>query len=82
MVVAPPGGKITSLTVDGIPAPIGATYYKGRQVARFPRVLQPGATSVVMVGLTTAPGAKRPAVLRTTPGTLANDDSANTRVCG
>lgn len=81
MVVAPPGGKITSMTVDGIPAPVGATYYKGRQIARFPRVLQPGATSVIMVRLTTAPGAKRPAVLRTTPGTLANDDQANTRTC-
>lgn len=81
LVVAPPGGRITSLSVDGIPAPIGAMYYRGRQVARFPRVLQPGATTVVMVGLTTAPGAKAPAVLRTTPGTFANDDSVDTRIC-
>jgi hypothetical protein len=80
-VVAPPGGRIMGLWVDGKPAPVSPVTYGGRQVARFPRILPPGATSVVKVDLQSGRGSAEAATLRTTPGVQANDDSVRTRPC-
>lgn len=82
LILAPPGGRVVSLSVDGIRAPVGATKYRGRHVVRVSRVIPPGESSVLTVTLQTAPGAHGPAVLRTTPGVVANDDTTETRACG
>jgi hypothetical protein len=81
MIVAPQGGQITAMKVDGRRAPVGSTAYRGRQIARVPRVLPPGVSTVLSVDLTTGPNSTGAPVLRTTPGTVANDDAVNTRVC-
>ena len=47
VVLAPPGGRIMGMWVDGKRAPVSPVTYGGRQMARFPRILPPGATSVV-----------------------------------
>ena len=81
VILAPPGGRIMALWVDGKQAPVSPVTYEGRQVVRFARVLPPGATSVVRVDIQTGPGKAAAATLRTTPGTRANDDSAETTTC-
>ncbi len=81
VVLAPPGGRIMGMWVDGKRAPVSPVTYGGRQMARFPRILPPGATSVVTVDLQTARGSAKAATLRTTPGVQANDDSVQTRAC-
>jgi hypothetical protein len=81
VILAPPGGRITGLWVDGKRAPVSPVTYGGRQMARFPRILPPGATSVVRVDLQTGPGSVKAATLRTTPGVQPNDDSVQTRAC-
>lgn len=81
VIVGPPGGRIMGLWVDGKRAPVSPATYRGRQVARFPRVLPPGATSVVRVDIQTGRGSAAAATLRTTPGVQANDDSVHTRAC-
>jgi hypothetical protein len=81
VILAPPGGRILDLWVDGKRAPVSPAEYGGRQVARFARFLPPGATSVVRVDLQSGPGSAAAATLRTTPGVQANDDSVQTRTC-
>ena len=81
LILAPPGGRVVSLSVDGIPAPVGATKYRGRHVVRVPRVIPPGDSSVYKVQLQTGPGAHGDAVLRTTPGVVDNVDATDTSGC-
>lgn len=81
VVLGPPRGRIMALWVDGKRAPVSPVTYGGRQVARFPRILPPGATSVIRVDVQTGRGAAAAATLRTTPGVQANDDSVQTRTC-
>jgi len=81
VILAPPGGRIMGIWVDGKRAPVGAMTYRGRKLARIVRVLPPGGTSVVRVDLQTGPGSVAAATLRTTPGVQANDDSVLTRAC-
>jgi len=81
LVLAPPGGRIMALWVDGKRAPVSPAKYRGRQVARFSRILPPGATSVIRADIQTARGSDAAATLRTTPGVQANDDSVQTRAC-
>ena len=81
IVMAPPGGRITALRVDGRRAPVGSNSYRGRAIARVSRVLPPGRTTLVTADVETAPGSTGAAVLRTTPGVLANEDAAQTKAC-
>ena len=81
LVMAPPGGRITALRVDGRRAPVGSNSYRGRAIARVSRVLPPGRTTLVTADVETAPGSTGAAVLRTTPGVLANEDAAQTKAC-
>jgi hypothetical protein len=81
VVLAPPQGRIMDLRVDGKRAPVSPATYGGRQVARFSRILPPGATSVVRVDIQTPRGSPAAATLRTTPGVQANDDTVQTRAC-
>jgi hypothetical protein len=81
VVLAPSRGRIMDLWVDGKRAPVSPATYGGRQMARFSRILPPGATSVVRVDIQTGSGSAAAATLRTTPGVQANDDSVQTRSC-
>lgn len=81
VILAPPGGRIMAVWVDGKRVPVDPATYGGRQVARFPRILPPGAASVVRADIQTGPGAAAATTLRTTPGIQANDDSVQTRAC-
>jgi hypothetical protein len=81
MIVGPPGGRILAMKVDGRPAPVGANEYRGRPVARVPRILPPGVSTVMIVDLITGPQVTGAPVLKTTPGTVANDDQVRTRAC-
>ena len=81
MILAPPGGEVRTLRVDGVRAPVGATIYRGRHIVRVSQLLSPGETSVLKAEIETAPSPHDAAVLRTTPGVVANDDTVDTRGC-
>lgn len=81
LVMAPLGGRIVAMWVDGQRAPVGATTYKGHQIAQFARVLPPGETSLVTVQMVTAPRYNGAPLLRTTPGIFANEDAAGASAC-
>lgn len=81
LVMGPQGGRVTALRVDGKPAPVGRNTYRGRAIARVPRILSPGQSTIITADVQTAPGATGAAVLRTTPGVQANEDLVQTRSC-
>lgn len=81
IIMAPPGGRVTALSVDGRRAPVGSTVYHGRQLVRFARVLTPGQTSLVTADIVTAKGAHGKPVLRTTPGVVPNEDAVDATTC-
>jgi hypothetical protein len=81
-IMGPRGGDITSVTVDGDPAPTGgATKLDGRPVAKVPRELPPGQSSIIVTEMMTAEASPEDPQLRTTPGILQNDDSAEPSAC-
>jgi hypothetical protein len=81
MVFGPRGGDITSMTVDGRPAPVDAARLDGRQVARVVREIPPGQSSVIVTTMKTAAASQGDPELRTTPGILPNDDLAEPSAC-
>ena len=81
MIFGPRGGDITSMTVDGERAPIGGSTLDGRPVAKVPRVLPAGQSSVIVTEMRTAAASPEDPQLRTTPGILQNDDSAEPSAC-
>jgi hypothetical protein len=82
MIMGPRGGDITSVTVDGDPAPTGgATKLDGRPVAKVPRELPPGESSIIITEMRTAEASPEDPQLRTTPGVLQNNDSAEPSAC-
>lgn len=80
-ILAPVGGRINSIRIDGVRAPVGSVTYRGRQIARFPRILRPGESSVVIADIQTGPGVTSAPTLRTTPGVSPNDDSSTAHAC-
>jgi hypothetical protein len=81
LIVGPLGGRITALRVDGKAAPVGATTYKGRPVARMARVLPPGETTVIVADMVTPRGSPGAPVLRATPGATPIELSASPSAC-
>jgi hypothetical protein len=81
MIVGPLDGRITSMRVDGKPAPVGGNSYLGRPLARTVRVLPPGETSVIVVDMVTPRGATGQPVLRTTPGAGPIEASVTPGAC-
>jgi hypothetical protein len=81
MIAGPKGGTIESMTVDGQPAPIGATEYQDRPVAKVARELPPGRSSVILTTMRTAAASPGDPELRTTPGVRPNADAAGTSAC-
>jgi hypothetical protein len=67
--------------IDGQRASIGANFYKGRQIARAARQLDPGDSFVITATIRTAPGADGAPALRTTPGVAPNNDSVSPGAC-
>jgi len=80
-VIGPPGGKIFSLVVDGQRAPISASRYHDRQIAKVPRVLFAAESSVIVAKIRTAKNTTGDPLLRTTPGVLQNEDDPGTSAC-
>jgi hypothetical protein len=80
-IMAPPKGEIRSMLVDGHRAPVGATYYGGRQVKRILRVLAPGVSTVIVTEIRTGPGTSGEPLLRSTPGVVANEDVVGPSAC-
>lgn len=79
--VAPPGGQIVSVTVDGRRAPINGFTYKGRQITEVERVLFPSESSVIVTKVRTGKNSTGDPLLLTTPGVLQNDDNAGASAC-
>lgn len=81
MVVGPKGGRIVALTVDGQRAPVGASTYQGRPLARVARVLGPGETTVISADIVTPRGSAGQPILRMTPGAGPVDLSVGPSAC-
>ena len=81
-IFGPRGGEITSMTVDGQRAPIGASKFRGRPVTNVVRELPPGQSSVIVTTMKTPAASTGDPELRTTPGVLLNDDSSSPSACG
>lgn len=81
MVMGPEDGRISSMTVDGQPAPVGGASLDGRPVTRVARELAPGQSSVIITTMLTGEDSPGDAQLRTTPGILPNDDSVAPSAC-
>jgi hypothetical protein len=80
-IIAPPGGEIRSVLVDGHRAPVGATFYRGRQVKRIIRILSPGVSTVIVTEIRTGRATPGAPLLHSTPGVLANDDVVGMSAC-
>ena len=81
MVTGPRNGEITSMTVDGEPAPVGGAKLGGRPVAKVARELPPGQSSFIVTRMRTAAASPGAPKLRTTPGIAPNDDAVEPSVC-
>lgn len=79
--IAPPGGQITSVSVDGTRAPVNEFRYKGRQITEVERVLFPAESSVIITKIRTAEGSTGDPLLHTTPGVVQNEDNASATAC-
>jgi hypothetical protein len=80
-IYGPRGGDITTMVVDGQRAPVGGAELKGRPVAGVTRELPPGQSSVIITTMRTAAASPGDVELRTTPGVLPSDDSAESSAC-
>lgn len=80
-VVAPLEGQILSMLVDGRRAPVGGLKYHGRPIARVARNIPPGESTVIVTQITSPEGTPGDPLLRTTPGVLENEDSADASAC-
>jgi hypothetical protein len=81
MVMGPRGGDIISMTVDGVPAPVGSTKLGDRPVAKVARELPPGQNSVIVTRMKTAAAGSGDPELRTTPGIAPLDETAEPSSC-
>lgn len=82
-VVAPAGGSIEDLRIDGEPVTIAGGVLRDRQVAVFPVVLSPGGSTKVAATLTTGDGQAGRPLLTTTPGvTPGPNDVRSASACG
>jgi hypothetical protein len=73
-VMAPPGGEIRSIKIDGKAAPVGSTEYRGRQLSRFTRFLEPGENSVIVTEFRSGRGMPGAPMLKATPSAHPNDE--------
>lgn len=80
-IVAPPGGQIVSVTVDGRPAPVKGFFYRDRQITEVERVLFASEGSVIVTKIRTGENTTGDPLLHTTPGVLENEDDAGTSAC-
>jgi hypothetical protein len=80
-IVAPSGGQIVSVTVDGRRAPIKGFTYRGRQITEVERVLFPSESSVIVTKVRTGKNSTGDPLLHTTPGVLENEDNAGVSAC-
>ena len=81
MVFGPRGGEITSMIVDGKRAPVAGGRLDGRPVAKVPRELPPGQSSVIVTTMKTAAASPEDPELHTTPGVQPSLDSAGRSSC-
>ncbi len=81
-IFGPRRGEITSMTVDGQRAPIGASEFRGRPVTNVVRELPPGESSVIVTTMKTPAASPGDPELRTTPGIAPSEDSAARSACG
>jgi hypothetical protein len=81
LIMGPLGGRITSLTVDGKPAPVGAARYMGHPLARVPRVLPPGESSMISADIVAPPRSSGQPSLRVTPGAWPDEVTVGPTKC-
>jgi len=67
-VLAPAGGTIEEVTLDGVPKPLARKQLDGHQVVTGAIVVAPGETRTLEVELTGGAGQTGDPVLRATPG--------------
>lgn len=81
--LAPPGGKIRSVEIDGRPAPVGANAYRGRHLSRFTRILGPGESTVIVSKIRTGRSMDGDPLLRATPSVHTDDkNTVGPSACG
>jgi aspartate carbamoyltransferase catalytic subunit len=74
-IVAPPGGRIRSIEIDGKPAPAGANRYQGRQMTRFTNLLSPGENMVIVTKFRTDRSMPGAPLLKATPSAHPDDEN-------
>lgn len=74
-IVAPPGGEIRSIEIDGKPAPVGAELYKGRRIARFTNLLSPGESTVIVSKVRSGRSMPGAPLLKATPSAHSDDEN-------
>ena len=75
-VVAPVGGRVTSLSLDGRAfTPVATQDLDGRPVAQVVTVLDPGETQKIEFALKTGPGQTGPVEVDVTPGAFPGSSS-------
>jgi hypothetical protein len=72
-IVAPPGGAIRSIAIDGKASPVGRNFYQKRQLNRFTRILAPGESTVVVTKFRSGPSMPGAPLLKATPSAHADD---------
>lgn len=81
LLMGPLGGRISSLRVDGKPAPIGAAVYRGHPLARVAKVLPPGESAIISADIIAPPHSSGQPTLRTTPGAWPDEKSVTPTKC-
>ena len=74
-VIAPPGGSIRSIAVDGKRAPVGSNFYRGRQLTRFTRHLEPGASTVILTKFRSGRSMPGDPLFKATPSAHSEDQN-------
>lgn len=73
--VAPPKGKIRSITIDGKRAPVGFNTYRGRQLSRFTWLVQPGESTVIVSKFRSGRSSAGDPLLKATPSAHSEDQN-------
>lgn len=72
-IMAPPGGRIRAIEVDGRQAPVGGVLYRGRHLSQFPQVLGPGQTTVIVSEIRSGRSMPGDPLLKATPSAHPGD---------
>ncbi|HET6152121.1 MAG TPA: DUF4012 domain-containing protein [Marmoricola sp.] len=80
---APYGGRVTSMSIDGVEHSVNRTTQQGLNVATVPITLAPGKKHVVTTTIESGPGERGDGNFKTTPGVVATPNNVRIKsTCG